>query len=1012
MRRDVLLRARAARIAAASLAVLLLLPAGAPGVAARSPGLAVAPFADAFRPGPARRAADRALLATLAPGATVARHDTIGRVRFLGGSPARPAIPADLLGRPRTPGATAARFLVRYGSLFGVVAPGRQLRRDREDATGDGRTFVRYRQVDRGVPVLGGELTIQVGASGGVISVHGELSPGVDGPVRPSVAAAAARRAAVRAVARDSGLRAADLRAAAPVARVWDPRIAGGPGVPRAVAAWLVDVRSVAGPPAHEWAIVDGLSGRVVAMIGRMPQGASTIRVCDQRNDREGAGGYGDRMPCSAGEAEDDPLASAIDDVRDAYIGMRGARDFYRDHFGRDGIADDGATTIATVRYCPAPGSEGCPWQNARWDADLGQLVFGAGRAADDIVGHEYTHGVTLAGPDLFYYYESGAISEALSDIFGEAIDVETIGGNDAPEVKWLIGEDLPGGAIRDMADPTAFLHPDRMGSGFYYVGADDHGGVHTNSGVANRTAVLIQDGGTFNRQTVSPLRRAKAVAIWYEVATRLLGSASDHRDLATALPQACRDLLGTTPLDDNGLPTTHGPVTAADCTAVESAVAATALAREVSWILPADAPLCTGSRPADLLRDGIDADGSGWSGVGDDPWYVGDLWAATGRYSLTVQDTGAPVDGRATLDTLVPLPSDRPVFLAFRHALMTTTAPDGTTPVAAVVELAPGPAPTWIDLAPLWIFNGYQAVADGSGGQPLGNRPGFGGPSRGFALSRANLGPHGGSSVRVRFRYGSPGLDAGAKTWFVDDVRIYTCAENGDSAAPSVAPDLTLVTGALGDPATPVPVAVVSVIRDPSGVAATDHGRRTGTGAWSDLGQASIASRRETALLPSGPETQAFRVQAQDEQGHWSRWRSVRGVVRLHEETAGGSVIRVRWRGGWGSAAGPVYSGGGARTTSAAGPSVRLVVDGATDLAWVSSVGPDRGVAEVWVDGALARVVDLYAPEHGYRQVVFATSFPTAGTHTLEVRPLGAGGPNPDRTRVDIDAFLTIVAP
>ena len=40
-----------------------------------------------------------------------------------------------------------------------------------------------------------------------------------------------------------------------------------------------------------------------------------------------------------------------------------------------------------------------------------------------DVVAHELTHGVTDNESDLIYSYESGALNEALSDIFGAGVD-------------------------------------------------------------------------------------------------------------------------------------------------------------------------------------------------------------------------------------------------------------------------------------------------------------------------------------------------------------------------------------------------------------------------------------------------------------------------------------------------------------------------------------------------------------------------------------------------------------
>jgi Zn-dependent metalloprotease len=56
------------------------------------------------------------------------------------------------------------------------------------------------------------------------------------------------------------------------------------------------------------------------------------------------------------------------------------------------------------------------------------------------------------------------------------------------------------------MQNPPAFNNPDRMTSTYYYTGASDGGGVHTNSGVNNKAVYLLTDGGTFNGQTVSSL--------------------------------------------------------------------------------------------------------------------------------------------------------------------------------------------------------------------------------------------------------------------------------------------------------------------------------------------------------------------------------------------------------------------------------------------------------------------------------------------------------------------------
>ena len=117
---------------------------------------------------------------------------------------------------------------------------------------------------------------------------------------------------------------------------------------------------------------------------------------------------------------------------------------------------------------------------------------------ADDVVAHELTHGVTQYESNLFYYYQSGAINESFSDVWGEYYDQANGLGNDSAGIKWQIGEDISGlGAIRNMSNPPSFGDPDRMSSANYYEGKDDSGGVHHNSGINNKAVYLMVDGGS-----------------------------------------------------------------------------------------------------------------------------------------------------------------------------------------------------------------------------------------------------------------------------------------------------------------------------------------------------------------------------------------------------------------------------------------------------------------------------------------------------------------------------------
>ena len=209
---------------------------------------------------------------------------------------------------------------------------------------------------------------------------------------------------------------------------------------------------------------------------------------------------------------------------------------FYKVHHGRNSFNNMGAPIISSVDY-------GIGYQNAFWNGS--QMVYGDAMAADDVVGHELTHAVTQYTSNLIYSYQSGAINESFSDVWGEFIDQTNGSGNDLSSVTWLLAEDTALGPIRSMKNPPAYGDPDRMNSPYYYRGSGDNGGVHINSGVNNKAAYLMVAGGTFNGRTITGIGLDKTAAIYYEVQTNLLTSGANYNDLYYALDQACQNLIG-----------------------------------------------------------------------------------------------------------------------------------------------------------------------------------------------------------------------------------------------------------------------------------------------------------------------------------------------------------------------------------------------------------------------------------------------------------------------------------
>ncbi len=508
--------------------------------------------------------------------ARVAYHPQTGKVSFLGSDRAHPFRQPAALRAGAPPEEAARQFLAAYGKAFGLEDQAKELVVKRSRQVGD-RAVVRFQQQYAGVPVLGGELIVQMDASGDVLSVNGEILPQPAVATVPKVEPALAQAEALKVVAREYRLPTEELVAGEPSLWIYDPVLLK-PGLSQASLVWRLEVTSRELRPIRELVLVDAQAPRVVLHFNQIDS-VLYRKVYDNENK------YWYPLPGYEPPArvEGGP-ASGVPDVNLAYDFSGDTYNYYMDVHGRDSVDGAGMSLISTVRYCSR--SDPCPLANAFWNGE--QMVYGDGfAAADDVVGHELTHGVTQYESGLFYFYQSGAINEALSDIWGELIDqhFNHVGvDNDTPAARWLVGENLPIGAIRNMQDPTNppdpctypycsdgqnIRQPDKMSSPYYFCSDLDNGGVHINSGVANKAAYLMVDGGSFNGKTVSALGPAKTVAIWYEAQTNLLTSASDYLDLYNGLQQACTNLVGT------------GGITAVDCQEVKDALDAVEMSQQ-----------------------------------------------------------------------------------------------------------------------------------------------------------------------------------------------------------------------------------------------------------------------------------------------------------------------------------------------------------------------------------------------------------------------------------------------
>jgi len=214
------------------------------------------------------------------------------------------------------------------------------------------------------------------------------------------------------------------------------------------------------------------------------------------------------------------PGADAYDDGPWCDAHSHDVYHYFYDTFGWSGFNGESASFSSYV-HANMP-----EWNNASFTPFCNILQFGDGWAADDIVGHEFTHGIIGNTSGLAYRFQHGALNESLSDFFGTQIDLD-----------WDIAEnrrDSASGRIRNMNHPPDHGQPDHMDDYCFPVDGcvedSDNGGVHTNSGIINKAFVLMTDGGIHGGLSTVGIGRSKAEQLTFSVmVSRLMSESLFH---------------------------------------------------------------------------------------------------------------------------------------------------------------------------------------------------------------------------------------------------------------------------------------------------------------------------------------------------------------------------------------------------------------------------------------------------------------------------------------------------
>ncbi|MCX7550018.1 M4 family metallopeptidase [Xanthomarina sp. F2636L] len=484
---------------------------------------------------------------------------------------------------------------------------------------------------------------------------------------------------------------------------------------------------------------------------------------------------------------------------------------FFNNAFGY--VSYDGADAqMRTINNNPYIS---CP--NANWNGVTANYCNGT--ASDDVIAHEWGHAYTEYTSGLIYAYQSGAMNEAYSDIWGETIDLlnnyedadddQSLRTACYSSDRWRMGEDATafGGAIRDMWSPPCNGDPGKLTDSQYYCGDGDGGGVHSNSGIPNHTYALLVDGGIYNGQTITGIGFTKAAHIFWRAQSEYLTATSDFYALADALDASCSDLLG---INLEGLSTAApvGPsgeiITAADYTQLINTLIAIELREENGCgfvpLLAATTDPCDAAINAPIFLEDWESGINDWtlSQIATNPetwedrdWII-DVDLPNGRDGQAIFGAD-PINGNCSTSLqngiirlespLITIPDQLTgeFEMTFMHYISTEDSWDGGN-----IKYSLDGSPWAILPTAAFTANAYNGFINGvseGNDNPLEGEPAFTGSDGGSTsgswgrsyINLSDLGVTANSTIQFRFELGTDGCN-GREGWYLDDISVYNC--------------------------------------------------------------------------------------------------------------------------------------------------------------------------------------------------------------------------------------------
>ena len=384
----------------------------------------------------------------------------------------------------------------------------------------------------------------------------------------------------------------------------------------------------------------------------------------------------------------------------------------------------------------------------------------------------------------------------------------------------------------------------------------------------------------------------------------------------------------------------------------------------------------------------------------------------------LTIYENGPTIaGGPAAVGGCAAGPAESPAPNAVLSAApkFPTTAPGSQSAAQTVTLSNGGAAPLHVDRAYIAGLNpkDYTIVTNGASGQTVA--------------------PGASVTVTVAFKPSAFGTRQ-ANLSFADD------------AANSTDQTLTLSGTTPADPtpsATGPVQSLAAVFNDPIAILSPIANSTlpvdltwTGTGTSSELQMATGATTAalgaftNVALTPTSATSTRVRLAMGTAAGkaYQFRVRSCRGAVCSAwangpkftlQPLDDAAIPAALFKGTWTNVAlAGTYGGTLKRSSTSANatlvPAVSFTVSG--NAAWVSTLGPNQGLAQIQVDNGKPEVVDTYAPTVQTGRVVWARDALAAGTHTVTLTvlgkksPLNAGACNTGAKCAQVDVDLATI--